>query len=75
MPTYIYETIPQNDQETPDCFEAKQSIHDAPLTQHPEDGRPVRRVIVGGNLLMKGAPATSAHTHSGGCGCGPSGCC
>jgi len=69
MPTYVYETITET--ESPECFEIKQSIHDAALTHHPENGKPVRRVIVAGNLLTKsGSPSSS-----GSCGCGPSGCC
>jgi predicted nucleic acid-binding Zn ribbon protein len=71
MPTYVYETITET--ETSECFEIKQSIHDAALTHHPETGKPVRRVILAGNLLTKsGSPAPSS---SGSCGCGTSGCC
>ena len=71
MPTYVYETITET--ETSECFEIKQSIHDAALTHHLETGKPVRRVILAGNLLTKsGSPAPSS---SGSCGCGTSGCC
>ena len=71
MPTYVYETITET--ETQEYFEIKQSIHDAALTHHPETGKPVRRVILAGNLLTKsGSPAPSS---SGSCGCGTSGCC
>jgi predicted nucleic acid-binding Zn ribbon protein len=48
MPTYVYETIPQKAGETAQRFEIKQSVHDAPLTQHPETGQPVQRIIAGG---------------------------
>ena len=48
MPTYVYETIPQKPGEKPEQFELKQSMKDAPLTQHPETGAPVRRLISGG---------------------------
>ena len=71
MPTYVYETITET--ETPECFEIKQSIHDAALTHHPETGKPVRRVILAGNLLTKSG--SSAPSSSGSCGCGTSGCC
>lgn len=47
MPTYIYQTIPQNNEE-PEQFEVTQSMNDAPLTKHPTTGKPVRRVITGG---------------------------
>jgi len=49
MPTYVYRR--------PDgtTFEAFQKISDAPLTEDPETGEPVRRVISGGaGLQFKG---------------------
>ena len=74
MPTYVYETIPHNDAEKPESFEVKQSMHDAPLTQHSENGKPVRRILGGYGVLKSGA-AAPAKEGGGGCGCGPSGCC
>jgi len=47
MATYIYETIP-NEGEQPERFEIQQSMKDVALTHHPETGKPIRRVIVGG---------------------------
>lgn len=70
MPTYTYETIP--DAGAPvRRFEVRQSMNDAPLTEDPETGAPVRRVISGGR-----GPLTSGHglgepavgAPSGGCG-------
>ncbi|MBA4137271.1 MAG: hypothetical protein C0518_08150 [Opitutus sp.] len=52
MATYVYETIPQRDGETPRRFEVTQSMKDAPLTRDPQTGAPVRRVISGGFGLM-----------------------
>lgn len=52
MPTYIYETIPQKAGQKSKRFEIRQSMHDAPLTQHPETGEPVQRVIAGGIGLI-----------------------
>lgn len=49
MATYVYETIPQKTGEKPVRFEVQQSMKEAPLTQHPETGEPVRRVVSGGN--------------------------
>lgn len=74
MTTYVYETIPQTPGEKPVYFEVKQSMQDAPLATHPENGQPVRRVILGGYGVLKsgGAPAPKPE---GGCGCGPAGCC
>lgn len=69
MPTYLYETIPV-DGEEPRHYEIQQSMHDPVLERHPETGEPIRRVILGGyGLIEKGKGS------SGGCGCGPSGCC
>ena len=74
MTTYVYETIPQKPDEKPVYFEVKQSMQDAPLTNHPENGQPIRRVILGGyGVLKSGAPAPKPA--GGGCGCGPAGCC
>jgi predicted nucleic acid-binding Zn ribbon protein len=52
MATYIYETIPTNPKDKPKRFEITQKMSDAPLTQDPETGLPVRRVIVGGSGLV-----------------------
>lgn len=77
MPTYTYETIPQKPGAEPERFELRQSMMDDPLTEHPETGVPVKRVITGGLGIMgtaKGAskPAPSpGHRHGSGCGCGP----
>ena len=68
MPTYIYETVEQPNTQ----FEVKQSMHDDPLTRHPETGVPVRRVISGGyGILQKSRPSppTAHGCCGGGCGC------
>jgi predicted nucleic acid-binding Zn ribbon protein len=44
MPLYVYETV-LPDGSSGEQFEFVQSIKDPPLTQHPETGEPVRRVI------------------------------
>lgn len=70
MTTYVYETIPENENEEPKFFEIKQSIHDAPLTKHPETGEPIRRVILGGYGLIKKTESQSTDSSCGpGCGC------
>lgn len=46
MPTYTYEVI-REDGQPGEQFEVIQSIHDEPLTRHPETGEPVQRVITG----------------------------
>jgi predicted nucleic acid-binding Zn ribbon protein len=72
MPTYVYETIPQIEGEKPKRFEIRQSMKDAPLTQHPDGGTPIRRVPIGGTGLMggsSGALAPRGGSCGSGCGC------
>jgi predicted nucleic acid-binding Zn ribbon protein len=70
--TYLYETIPQNEGEPVEQFEIRQSMGDLPLTQHPETGAPVRRVILGGWGVMTGTGASAPQSSC----CAPgSGCC
>jgi len=68
MPTYVYEIVQEGGE--PRRFEIRQSIHDAPLTHHPETGQRIHRIITGGFGLMKvrsrGSQPQTAH---------PSGCC
>ncbi len=52
-------------------YEMQQSMNDAPLTQHPETGEPIRRVILGGWGVFMPKPGGGAKAGS----CGPSGCC
>jgi predicted nucleic acid-binding Zn ribbon protein len=44
MPIYVYEVIRDDGSRGPQ-FEITQRMADPPLTQHPETGEPVRRVI------------------------------
>jgi predicted nucleic acid-binding Zn ribbon protein len=60
MPLYQYETIPSVPDEPVRRFEVKQSMSEAALTRDPETGKPVRRVISGGYLMLKGEPGGSA---------------
>jgi arsenite-transporting ATPase len=73
--TYVYETIAQKHDEKPEYFEIKQGMNDAPLTQHPANGKPIRRVLLGGyGVLKSGVTAKSNATDKGSCCCGPGGC-
>jgi predicted nucleic acid-binding Zn ribbon protein len=54
MPLYQYETIPTLPDEAVRRFEVKQSMKDPAMTRDPESGKPVRRVISGGYLMLKG---------------------
>lgn len=52
MPMYVYEII--NEDGSPgERFEVLQSFSDEPLTQHPETGQPVRKVITAGRIAGK----------------------
>jgi len=73
MTTYVYETIPTKEGDSVDYFEIKQSMKDAPLTQHPETGRAIRRVMLGGFGILKSQNSPPASR--GSCGCRPGGCC
>jgi len=79
MAIYIYETT---DPARPARrYELSHSMKDAALTQHPETGEPIRRVIVGGlGVMGRGNPPKHAdmqrerRSSSGGscgtgCGC------
>ena len=74
MPTYVYETIPNDSAEEPRRFEVFQGMNDEPLTHDPESGAPVRKIITGGigmklgvlkrsTVVDKKSPAATA------CGC------
>jgi arsenite-transporting ATPase len=73
MPIYVYETIPQTTAESPGYFQVQQGPLEAPLTRHPESGKPVRRVVLGGYGILKSEPAAPANQNR--CDCGPDGCC
>jgi len=49
MPVYVSRIVKAahsaNSDESPTTFEIRQSIHDPPLTHHPETGEPVERVL------------------------------
>jgi predicted nucleic acid-binding Zn ribbon protein len=53
MPTYVYEVIDENDEGTGEFFECVQPITDDALTEHPESGKPVRRVPQAVNIAGK----------------------
>jgi len=54
MPTYTYETIPGDPDEIPRRFEVTQRMNDESLTKDPLTGRPVRKIITGGNGIKSG---------------------
>ncbi|GAA5535109.1 FmdB family transcriptional regulator [Deinococcus metallilatus] len=50
MPTYVYKNL-----ETGELYEIKQSMRDEPLTQHPETGAPVKRVLSTPGIAFRGS--------------------
>lgn len=57
MPTYVYQIITDDDAEG-EIFEVEQRMADDPLTQHPETGQPVKRIITAPNVATR---YTSGH--------------
>jgi len=51
VPTYIYESMP-TDGRAPERFEMFQRMTETPLTEHPQTGDPVRRIVTGGLGIM-----------------------
>lgn len=45
MPLYVYEDVQEDGSAGSTVYELIQSIHDAPLTHHPETGVPIRRKV------------------------------
>lgn len=70
--TYLYETLPANEGDSVEQFEVQQSLNELPLTQHPQTGVPVRRVILGGWGVFAGD--SGSQTDQSCCTPG-SGCC
>jgi len=52
MPTYVYQVI-NDDGSDGETFEVFQKMTDSPLTEHPETGQPVRRVLQAPNIAGK----------------------
>jgi predicted nucleic acid-binding Zn ribbon protein len=79
MPIYVYETIPSAPGVAAERFEVRQSMADAPLTQHPDSGLPVRRVLSGGLVTFTSGQSGDACGLPGGSmpsgGCGSGNCC
>jgi predicted nucleic acid-binding Zn ribbon protein len=48
MATYVYETIPKKPGEAVKRYEIWQSMKEDALTEHPETGEKIRRVMIGG---------------------------
>jgi predicted nucleic acid-binding Zn ribbon protein len=68
MPVYVYRIVrPQtsgDSNDAPATFEVRQSIHDPPLTKHPETGEPVERVLFP-PMIARGAVGNSQLANAG----------
>jgi hypothetical protein len=58
MPTYVYAVV-NPDGSDGEQFEVVQRMSEAPLAHHPENGKPVRRVIQAPNLPLTWTDAAS----------------
>ena len=74
MPTYIYESLSQKAGQATKRFEIKQSVHDAPLSSHPETGEPVQRIIAGGIGILSSKASSPAVSEECCGGVGGPGC-
>jgi len=54
VPLYDYDILDAKGEPTGERVEVFQSMKDAPLTKHPETGKPIRRAIVAPNLNTRG---------------------
>lgn len=52
MPLYVYQVI-EPDGSDGEIFEVLQKIVDAPLSVHPENGKPVRKLISAPNAVTR----------------------
>ncbi|SMB96033.1 FmdB family zinc ribbon protein [Deinococcus hopiensis] len=50
MPTYVYKNL-----QTGETYEIKQSMRDEPLTQHPETGAAIKRVLSQPGIAFRGS--------------------
>lgn len=65
MPIYVYETIPESVGEISERFELRQGMNDPKLTVQPLTGKPVKRLVSGGFMLLRGeSPSVGSVTDS-----------
>ena len=69
MPKFIYESVPESCCQEPEHYEIEQEADAAPLTHHPETNEPIKRVVIGGQPLVKDDGEGES------CCCGPEKCC
>ncbi len=54
MPLYVYQVVGEG--EDGEVFEILQGMSEPPLTHHPENGKPVVRLLAVPNTMSKAAP-------------------
>jgi predicted nucleic acid-binding Zn ribbon protein len=57
MPIYVYQVI-EDDGSEGEVFEIMQRMSDAPLTTHPENGKPVKKLLAVPNAMTKHTPGS-----------------
>jgi predicted nucleic acid-binding Zn ribbon protein len=67
MPLYVYQVIEPDGSEG-EVFEVLQSMSEEPLTAHPENGKPVRRLISAPNTISKFAAGNLSPSRLGSLG-------
>ena len=64
MPLYVYQVIEADGSEG-EIFEVMQRMADAPLTTHPDNGKPVRKLISAPNTMTHYGPANLSNDRLG----------
>ena len=64
MPLYVYQVI-EPDGADGEVFEVIQRMSDPPLTAHPENGKPVRRLLAAPNAVTRYGPANLSNERLG----------
>jgi len=64
MPLYVYQVI-EPDGSDGEVFEVMQRMSDSPLTAHPENGKPVRRLLAAPNTVTRYGSANLSNERLG----------
>ena len=67
MPLYVYQVI-ETDGSEGEVFEVLQSMNEAALTAHPENGKPVKRLLSAPNTVTKYAAGNLSPSRLGSLG-------
>jgi hypothetical protein len=64
MPLYVYQVI-EADGSDGEVFEVMQRMSEPPLTVHPENGKPVHRLIAAPNTMTRYTPGNLSNDRLG----------